>query len=69
MIDWTGKDARGRAIFDCRKNGKFRLRCSHLHEDQRELIDLALKKSRKESDTTYDAVALTNICMAYLCSG
>ncbi len=46
-----------------------RMRIYSLHEDQIELITAALEIARIESDTEYDSVALTNICMAYLSGG
>lgn len=46
-----------------------RMRIYSLHEDQIELITLAFEKAREESETEYDSVALTNICMAYLSGG
>lgn len=49
-----------------RKNDKYRLRLSYVHEDQLELILKALEIARAESNTQYDAVALTNICVHYL---
>ena len=66
MTDVTSKANQGKARVDVRKNGKFRLRFNCVHEDQLELILLALEKARDESDTQYDAVALTNICVEYL---
>ena len=46
-----------------------RMRIYSLHEDQIELIQTALNKARRESETEYDSVALTNICLAYLSWG
>ncbi|TDJ28376.1 MAG: hypothetical protein E2O55_05130 [Gammaproteobacteria bacterium] len=46
-----------------------RMRIYSLHEDQIQLITTALEKAREESDTEYDSVALTNICMSYLAGG
>lgn len=40
-----------------------------LHADQRENIEAALTKGRKEAETEYDAVALDAICMNYLAGG
>lgn len=48
------------------KRGTYRLRLGSLHEDQVETILLALKKSRSEAGTDYDAVALELICLSYL---
>jgi hypothetical protein len=49
------------------KTGKTqRMRIYSLHDDEIEIIRDALEKAREESDTEYDSVALTNICMAYL---
>jgi hypothetical protein len=36
------------------------------HSDQLQLIESAIEKAKKESETEYDSVALTNICMFYL---
>ena len=66
MTDVTGRDKQGRARVDVRKNGKYRLRINCVHEDQLELILMALEKARKGSNTQYDAVALTNICVEFL---
>ncbi len=46
-----------------------RMRIYSLHNDQIELITAALEIARIQSDTEYDSVALTNICMAYLSGG
>ena len=46
-----------------------RMRIYSLHEDQIGLIQCALKKARRESETEYDSVALTNICLAYISWG
>ncbi len=46
-----------------------RMRIYSLHEDQIQLITTALEKAREESETEYDSVALTNICMSYLAGG
>jgi fatty acid-binding protein DegV len=49
------------------KTGKTRrMRVYSLHDDQVEIIKDALEKARQESETQYDSVALTNICMHYL---
>jgi len=66
MSDITKKANQGKVRVDVRKNGKFRLRINCVHEDQLELIMDALEKARKQSNTEYDAVALTNICLSYL---
>ena len=46
-----------------------RMRIYSLHEDQIELITAALEIARIQSDTEYDSIPSTNICMAYLSSG
>jgi hypothetical protein len=43
-----------------------RMRVYSLHDDQIDVIKTALEKAREESETPYDSVALTNICMHYL---
>ncbi len=43
-----------------------RMRVYSLHDEQVEVIKAALEKAREESETPYDSVALTNICMHYL---
>ena len=43
-----------------------RMRIYSLHDDQVELVKEALELARQESETAYDSVALTHICMAYL---
>jgi hypothetical protein len=49
------------------KSGRTRrMRIYSLHDDQIELIQLALEIARRDSDTEYDSVALTNICMDFL---
>lgn len=48
------------------KRGTYRLRFTSVHEDQMEMILLALRKCRAEADTEYDVVALELICMNYL---
>lgn len=66
MTDITSNASRGKVQIKPRKNGKYRLVISYIHEDQLELIKLALESARTESNTQYDAVALTNICVSYL---
>ena len=66
MTDITSKASRGKVQIKPRKNGRYRLVITHVHEDQLELIKLALESARAESNTEYDAVALTNICVGYL---
>lgn len=66
MNDLTSKAARGRVQIDSRKNRKFRLRVSYVHEDQLEVILAALKKARAETGTEIDAYALTMICLHFL---
>lgn len=66
MTDVTNKASRGKVQIRPRKNGRYRLGLSYVHEDQLELITLALELARTETGTEYDAVALTNICMHYL---
>ena len=52
------------------KSGKTqRMRVYSLHEDQIEVIKAALEIARGQSETEYDSVALTNICVAYLSGG
>ena len=46
--------------------GTRRMRVYSLHDDQIDVIKAALEKAREESETPYDSVALTNICMHYL---
>ena len=43
-----------------------RMRIYSLHDDQVEIIKLALEKVRKEANTEYDSVALTCICMDFI---
>ena len=66
MTDVTSKASRGKLQVKPRKNGKYRLVITHVHEDQLELIKLAVESARTDSNTEYDAVALTNICMYFL---
>ena len=66
MTDITSKASRGKVQIKPRKNGRYRLVLSYIHEDQLELIKLALETARTESNTQYDSVALTNICVHYL---
>ena len=46
-----------------------RMRIYSLHEDQIELIQYALDRARRESETEYDSVALTFVCLAYISWG
>jgi hypothetical protein len=48
------------------KDGSYRLRIYHLHEDQIETILKAIEQARKEGQTDFDSVALDGICMSYL---
>lgn len=45
-----------------------RMRIYSLHDDQVEIIQAALDHARRESNTEFDSVALTNICLHYLSS-
>jgi hypothetical protein len=60
---------RGKVRIDSRGNGRYRLRFNYIHEDQLELVLSALENARTESETEYDSVALTNICVHYLACG
>lgn len=48
------------------KDGSYRARFYHLHEEQIETIELALKSARLEGESDFDSVALDRICMNYL---
>jgi hypothetical protein len=48
------------------KDGSYRLRFYHVHEDQIETIQLALERARSEGESDFDVVALDRICVAYL---
>ena len=48
------------------KDGSYRIRFYHVHEDQLETIQLALETARSEGGSDFDSVALDNICMAFL---
>ena len=50
------------------KDGSYRLRLNHAHQDQIESIQLALKIAREESGSDFDAVAIDGICNWYLAS-
>lgn len=52
-----------------RKTGLKRLRFYDVHEDQREVIEAALAKSRAIGESRHDTVALTNICLHFLANG
>ena len=69
MNDITSRYNRGKVQIRPRKNDRHRLVFGYVHEDQLELITLALEFARTETGTEYDAVALTNICMHYLAHG
>ncbi len=43
-----------------------RMRIYSLHDDQIEVITAALKIARIKSETEFDSVALTNICLHFL---
>ena len=43
-----------------------RMRVYSLHDDQIEVITAALKIARIKSETEFDSVALTNICLHFL---
>ena len=45
MTDVTSKSNRGKLQVKPRKNGKYRLVITHVHEDQLELIKLALESA------------------------
>ncbi len=65
--DVTSRSVRGKVnVRYNRKRGTYRLRFQPVFRDQLDVISLGLEKARCESDTEYDAVALTNICMWYL---
>jgi len=51
------------------KDGSYRLRIYHAHEDQIETIQLALDHARSELGTEFDSVALDAICTNYLSGG
>ena len=68
-MDKTSELSRGKAQIDARTTGRFRLKIPCVHEDQLELIMMALERARMESETQYDAVALTKICVHYLAHG
>jgi hypothetical protein len=51
------------------KDGSWRLRFYHSHDDQIETIELALERARQEMGTEFDVVALEAICMNYLSGG
>lgn len=65
--DVTNKTTRGKVnIRYNEKRDTYRYRFTPIHEDQHEIIQLALAKCRDESGTEYDSVALTNICLHYI---
>lgn len=51
------------------KDGSWRLRFYHAHDDQLAIIEHSLEKARRELGTEFDAVALEAICMNYLSGG
>lgn len=51
------------------KEGSYRLRFYHAHEDQLETFQVALKTARSELGTEFDTVALEAICLAFLAQG
>ena len=48
------------------KDGSYRLRFYHAHEDQIETIQRALEIARLEGLSDFDTVAIDRICMAFL---
>lgn len=48
------------------KDGSWRLRFYHAHDDQVEIIELTLDRAREQMGTEFDVVALEAICMNYL---
>lgn len=52
-------------IREC-KDGSYRIRLYHAHEDQIQTIKLALEAARREAHSEFDIVLLELICMAYL---
>jgi hypothetical protein len=51
------------------RDGSWRLRFYHSHDDQVETIELALQRAREEMGTDFDIVAMEAICMNYLSGG
>ena len=65
--DVTDKSARGKVkIHRNFKRGTSRLRFYPAHADQLDVILTALEKARADSETEFDMVALTNICLHYI---
>ena len=65
--DATSKTQRGKVnVRHNYKRGTSRLRFYPAHKDQLDVVLAALKKARATSDTEYDMVALTYICLQYL---
>lgn len=50
------------------RDGSYRLRLYHVHEDQIQTIKLALDAARRDAPSDFDIVVLELICMAYLVS-
>jgi hypothetical protein len=48
------------------KDGSYRLRLYHVHEDQIQTIQLALEAARRDAASEFDVVLLELICMEYL---
>ncbi len=48
------------------RDGSYRLRLYHAHEDQIETIQTALQIAREAGGGDFDAVALENICIFFL---
>jgi hypothetical protein len=48
------------------KDGSYRIRLYHAHEDQIETIQLALETARRDSPSEFDVVLLELVCMTYL---
>jgi hypothetical protein len=50
------------------RDGSYRLRFYHAHEDQIETIQLALATAQEEGNSDFDTVGLDRICIWYLAS-
>lgn len=48
------------------KDGSYRIRLYHGHEDQIQTIQLALEIARGDSPSEFDIVLLELICMSYI---
>ena len=48
------------------KDGSYRIRLYHAHEDQIQTIQLALEAARNDAPSEFDVVLLELICMSYL---